>query len=94
MKGIRVPSVILSCVSDKADVLQKRVQGRHEAMNARLKSFKILEGMYRNDPTHHGYFFGLSLFLFSCPSKMWTHFWSQLQRTFDGLSFKSVALYL
>ena len=34
--------------------LQKRVQGRHESMNGRLKNWEILKSMYRHDIMEHG----------------------------------------
>jgi len=53
----KVPSAVLTRSSEEADALQKRVQGRHETVNARLKSFKILDCLYRHDITQHGYVF-------------------------------------
>jgi hypothetical protein len=52
----KVPKAVLSCPSE-ADALQKRVQGRHETINARLKHFAILEERFRHDITQHGYVF-------------------------------------
>jgi hypothetical protein len=34
--------------------LQKRVQGRHESLNARFKNWEILKVMYRHDIMEHG----------------------------------------
>ena len=53
----KVPSAVLSRSSEEADARQKRVQGRHETVNARLKSFQVLDQVYRHDPTQHGYVF-------------------------------------
>jgi hypothetical protein len=53
----KVPSAVLTRSSEEADAMQKRVQGRHETVNARLKSFRILEQVYRHDATQHGYVF-------------------------------------
>ena len=53
----KVPCAVLTRCSEEADALQKRVQGRHETVNARLKSFHILDQVYRHDPTQHGYVF-------------------------------------
>ena len=53
----KVPSAVLTRSSDEADAMQKRVQGRHETVNSRLKSFRILDQVYRHDPTQHGYVF-------------------------------------
>lgn len=36
--------------------MQRMVQGRHGTVNAHLKSFKILDEVYRHD-TQHGYVF-------------------------------------
>ena len=52
----KVPKAVLSCPS-KADAFQKRVQGRHEIINSRLKVYAILHSMYRHDTTQHGYVF-------------------------------------
>ena len=53
----KVPQAVLSCSLEEADVLQKRVQGRCEMVNACLKSFRILEAFYHHDPSQHGYVF-------------------------------------
>ncbi len=53
----KVPQTVLSCSSEEADALQKRVQGCHEMANTRLKSFRILEALYRHDPSQHDYAF-------------------------------------
>jgi len=53
----KVPSVVLTRSSEEADAMQKRVQGRHETVNGRLKSFHILDQVYRHDPTQPGYVF-------------------------------------
>lgn len=53
----RVPADILTRQNEEADNMQKRVQGRHETVNARLKHFKILRDQYRHDITQHGYVF-------------------------------------
>ena len=53
----RVPSAVFTRFSKEADDMQKRVQGHHETVNARLKSFKVLDELYRHDPTQHGYVF-------------------------------------
>ena len=53
----KVPSAVLSHSPEEADAMQKRVQGRHETANARLKSFQILDQVYQHDPTQHGYVF-------------------------------------
>ena len=42
---------------EEARVYQKRVQGRHETVNARFKGFKILSDVYRHDVEQHGYVF-------------------------------------
>ena len=52
----KVPTAVLSRPSE-ADAFQKRVQGRHETINSRLKAFAILHSMYRHDITQHGYVF-------------------------------------
>ena len=43
--------------TEEMDAMQKRVQGRHETVNARLKNFRILAELYRHDETQHGYVF-------------------------------------
>ena len=52
----KVPKAVLSRPSE-ADAFQKRVQGRHETINARLNFFAILEDRFRHDITQHGYVF-------------------------------------
>ena len=52
----KVPKAVLSRPSE-ADAFQRRVQGRHETINARLKFFAILEDRFRHDITQHGYVF-------------------------------------
>jgi len=52
----KVPTAVLSCPSE-ADAFQKRVQGRHETINSRLKEYAILHSMYRHDITQYGYVF-------------------------------------
>lgn len=52
----KVPIDVLTRTEEQ-DAMQKRVQGRHETVNARLKVFKILEERYRHDITQHGYVF-------------------------------------
>jgi hypothetical protein len=47
----KVPSAVLTRSSEEAD---ERVQGWHETVNVRLKSFKILDQVYRHNPTKHG----------------------------------------
>ena len=47
---------VLSCPSED-EAFQKRVQGKHETINSRLKAFAILHSMYRHDITQHGYVF-------------------------------------
>ena len=49
--------MILSHDSEEAHALQRRIQGRHETVNACLNSFKILDDVYWHDPTQHGYVF-------------------------------------
>ena len=53
----RVPYEVLTRQHEEADNMQKRVQGRHETINARLKKFAILRERYRHDITQHGYVF-------------------------------------
>ena len=53
----KVPSAVLTHSSEKADAMQKRVQRRHETVNAHLKSFWVLEQVYRHNATQHGYVF-------------------------------------
>lgn len=53
----RVPYDVLTRQNEDADNMQKRVQGRHETVNARLKNFSILTKQYRHDITQHGYVF-------------------------------------
>ena len=60
----KIPKAVLTRPSE-ADALQKRVQGRHETINARLKAL-MLHNM--------GGSFVLLLFLHSSPSKMENHF--------------------
>ena len=52
----KIPKAVLSRPSE-ADAFQRRVQGRHETINARLKAYSILREMYRHDITQHGYVF-------------------------------------
>ena len=52
----KVPKAVLSCPSE-ADAFQRRVQGRHETINARLKAYAILHEVFRHDITQHGYVF-------------------------------------
>jgi hypothetical protein len=52
----KVPKAVLSRPSE-ADAFQKRVQGRHETINSRLKAYTILQSVYRHDITQHGYVF-------------------------------------
>jgi hypothetical protein len=52
----KVPKAVLSRPSE-ADAFQKRVQGRHETINVRLKFCVILEDRFRHDITQHGYVF-------------------------------------
>ena len=52
----KVPKTVLNCPSE-ADAFQKRVQGRHETINARLKAYAILSEVFRHDITQHGYVF-------------------------------------
>ena len=51
----KVPSAMFN--TEGARVYQKRVQGRHETVNTRLKAFKILSDVYRHDVVQHGYVF-------------------------------------
>ena len=51
----RVPYEVLTRQNEEADNMQKRVQGCHETINARLKKFAILREHYRHDITQHGY---------------------------------------
>jgi hypothetical protein len=53
----KLSSAVLSRSSEEADAMQKRVQGLHETVNAHLKSFQVLDQVYRHDPTQHGYVF-------------------------------------
>ena len=53
----RVPADVLTRSGEEADAMQKRVQGRHETVNARLKNFAILRERFRHDETQHGYIF-------------------------------------
>ncbi len=52
----KVPKAVLSCPSE-VDAFQKRAQGRHETINARLNFFAILEDRFQHDITQHGYVF-------------------------------------
>ena len=52
-----MPSVVLTRSLEEADAMQKRVQGQHETVNACLKSSWVLEQVYRNNVTQHGYVF-------------------------------------
>jgi hypothetical protein len=52
----KIPKAVMSRPSE-ADAFQKRVQGKHETINSRLKAFAILREMYRHDMTQHGYVF-------------------------------------
>ena len=52
----KAPMAVLSCPSE-ADAFQKRVQGRHETINSRLKAFAVLHSMYRHDISQHAYVF-------------------------------------
>jgi hypothetical protein len=45
----RVPYEVLTRQNEEADNMQKRVQGRHETINARLKKFAILRERYRHE---------------------------------------------
>lgn len=54
---LRVPADVLTRQNEEADSMQKRVQGRHETVNARFKKFSILKERYRHDITQHGYVF-------------------------------------
>ncbi len=65
-----VPSAVLTRSSEEADAMQKRVQGQHETANACLKSFRVLDQIYRRNATQHAMFFAQLLFLCSCPLKM------------------------
>jgi hypothetical protein len=69
----KVPSAVLTHSLEEADAMQKRVQGWNETVNACLKSFHILDQVYRHDPTQYGFFWQL-LFLCSCLLKMETSF--------------------
>ena len=52
----KVPGDLLTRTPEE-DALQKRVQGRHETVNARLKRFKVLSEPFRHDVTQHGWVF-------------------------------------
>jgi len=52
----KIPKAVMSRPSE-ADALQKRVQGRHETINSRLKAYAILQEKYRHDVTQHGWVF-------------------------------------
>ena len=52
---LRVPADVLTRQNEEADKMQKKVQGRHETVNARMKKFSILKERYRHDITQHGY---------------------------------------
>lgn len=54
---LRVPADVLTRQNEEADKMQKKVQGRHETVNARMKKFSILKDRYRHDITQHGYVF-------------------------------------
>ena len=51
----KVPGAMFNPQESRA--YQKRVQGRHETVNSRLKAFEILSDTYRHDVTQHGYVF-------------------------------------
>jgi hypothetical protein len=53
----KVPADVLTRSGEEEDAQQRRTQGRHETVNARLKNFKILVEQYRHDETQHGYVF-------------------------------------
>ena len=53
----KVPAEVLMRQNEEEDAMQKRVQGHHEMVNARLKNFRILAELYRHDETQHGYVF-------------------------------------
>jgi hypothetical protein len=52
----KIPKAVLSHPSE-ADALQKRVQGRQETINSRLKAYAILREKYHHDVTQHGWVF-------------------------------------
>ena len=52
----KIPKAVMSRPSE-ADAFQKRVQGRHETINSRLKAYAIFHSTYRHDITNHGYVF-------------------------------------
>ena len=43
--------------TEEMDAMQKRVQGRHETIDIRLKSLEVMEQLYCHNPTQHGYVF-------------------------------------
>ncbi|KAL7503453.1 hypothetical protein ACHAXN_001253 [Cyclotella atomus] len=53
----KMPADVLTQSCEEADALQKRTQGCHKTVNARLKNFKTLVEQYRHDKTQHGYVF-------------------------------------
>ena len=48
----KMPADVLTQSCEEADALQKRTQGCHKTVNARLKNFKTLVEQYRHDKTH------------------------------------------
>ena len=54
----KCPGAVLARSGEEEDAMQKRVQGRHEMVNARMKFYTILAVPFRHDDvTQHGYVF-------------------------------------
>ena len=53
----KCPGAVLARSGEEEDAMQKRVQGRHEMVNATMKFFTILAVPFRHDVTQHGYVF-------------------------------------
>ena len=66
----KVPSAVLTRSSEEADAMQKRVQGRHENVNAASRVFGSLIKFTTMMQHNMDMFFAQLLFLCSCPLKM------------------------
>ena len=53
----KCPGAVLAHLGQEEDAMQKRVQGRHEMVNARMKFFTILAVPFRHVVMQHGYVF-------------------------------------
>ena len=68
----KVPSAMFNPEGGRA--YQKRVQGRHETVNTRLKAFKILSDVYRHNIVQHEYVFWAVAVLVQLSIKKWRPF--------------------